>query len=159
MLFIKEGSPIINPLTMNPEIIFGICSNLAIVGWLLLAIAPRWKWTFIIVFSGGISLVLAGVYAFLIVTHFGEGEGNFSTLEGVMLLFQNPYAVLAGWIHYLVFDLFIGAWILKNSQQHSINHFLVLPILFLTLMFGPVGLLLYWILRAIKTKKILHENF
>ena len=144
---------------MTPEIIFTLCSNLAILGWIIMAVAPRWKYTHYLVTSGVVSFLLGGVYCWIMVTTFGEGEGNFSSLQGVMQLFQNPNAVLAGWIHYLAFDLFIGAWILKNSQQHGIHHVLILPVLFLTLMFGPIGLISYLILRAIKTKKVLRENF
>ena len=144
---------------MTPEIIFTLCSNMAILGWIIMAVAPRWKFTHLIVTSGAVSFVLAGVYFWIIVTTFGEAEGNFSSLQGVIQLFQNPNAVLAGWIHYLAFDLFIGAWILKNSQQQGIHHLLIIPVLFLTLMFGPIGLLIYLVIRAIKTKAILHDNF
>lgn len=144
---------------MTPDIIFTICSNCAIAGWILMAIAPRWKFTNGIVISGAVSFFLGGIYFWLIVSHFGEGGGDFSSLNGVMQLFQNPYAVLAGWIHYLAFDLFIGAWILKDSQRHLIHHLIVVPILFLTLMFGPIGFLIYVMLRAIKTKQVLHANF
>lgn len=144
---------------MTPEIIFTLCSNLAIVGWIIMAVAPRWKFTHLIVTSGAISLLLGGVYFWIIVTTFGDGEGNFSSLQGVMQLFENPNAVLAGWIHYLAFDLFIGSWILRDSQRHAIHHLIIVPVLFLTLMFGPIGLMIYGIIRAIKTKVVLHDNF
>ena len=72
---------------------------------------------------------------------------SFGSLQGVMLLFQSPTAVLGGWIHYLIFDLFIGAWIVRDAKRRDINHWLTLPILFATLMVGPVGLMLYLLLR------------
>jgi len=56
--------------------------------------------------------------------------------------------VLAGWVHYLAFDLFIGCWIVLDAQERHIKHLLLVPCLGLTFMFGPVGLLLYFILRA-----------
>jgi uncharacterized membrane protein YraQ (UPF0718 family) len=84
--------------------------------------------------------------------------GGFSSLEGVMILFQSPTAVFGGWIHYLVFDLFIGAWIVRDAKRQGINHWFTLPILFATLMAGPAGLLLYLLLRlALKRTLTLAE--
>jgi len=91
---------------------------------------------------------------------FGEGGGgNFSSLAGVRTLFESDYALLGGWIHYLVFDLFIGAWEVRDAQRLRINHFLVIPCLFFTLMAGPVGLLMYFILRwALRKQFIVNEG-
>ena len=63
-------------------------------------------------------------------------------------MFSQRGALLAGWVHYLAFDLFVGAWIVATAPKYGIAHWLVLPCLFFTLMAGPVGLLLYFILRA-----------
>ena len=142
---------------MKPETIFNICQNAAPVGWLLMTFAPRWKWTRIIVLSGLYPLLLGLVYLSLIVFFFGESEGDFGSLQGVAKLFENPYALTAGWIHYLAFDMFVGAWEVNDSQKHGISHFLVIPCLFFTLMFGPIGLILYFIIRWVKTKKLLHD--
>lgn len=141
---------------MKAETLFQICNSAAPVGWLLMAIAPRWSWTKKIVLSGLFPLVLGLIYLGIIVTTFGSSEGNFNSLAGVMKLFENPYAVTAGWIHYLAFDMFIGAWEVNDSQKHGISHWLVIPCLFFTLMFGPIGLILYFVIRLIKTKQLLH---
>jgi hypothetical protein len=90
---------------------------------------------------------------------FGEGEGDFNSLQGVMKLFTSPWGVTAGWIHYLAFDMFIGSWELSNGQKHGLNHFLIIPCLLLTFFFGPIGLIMFYLLRASKTKKLIHENF
>jgi phage shock protein PspC (stress-responsive transcriptional regulator) len=74
-------------------------------------------------------------------------------------LFQNDIGVLAGWAHYLAFDLFIGAWMTSNAQRLGLTHWKIIPCLFLTFMFGPVGLLTYFIVRAAMTKKVFHEHF
>ncbi|MBX2955358.1 MAG: DUF4281 domain-containing protein [Cyclobacteriaceae bacterium] len=144
---------------MNPDKLFLICNNLALAGWLLMVVAPRWKWTFSIIVSGAVILLLSAVYLTLIVLYFGEGEGNFSSLDGVMTLFENREAVLAGWVHYLAFDMFVGTWIVSNSQKLGIKHWWIVPCLFFTFMLGPIGLILYFSVRAVHTKKILHENF
>jgi Domain of unknown function (DUF4281) len=142
---------------MKPETLFQICNSAAPVGWLLMAVAPRWSWTRKLVLSGLFPLVLGLVYLSLIVIFFGESEGDFSSLAGVSKLFENPYALTAGWIHYLAFDMFVGAWQVTDSQKRGISHWLVIPCLFLTLMFGPIGLLAYFLIRYIKTKQLFHE--
>lgn len=144
---------------MQPDSIFSIGNLVAMTGWILLTVAPRWKVTRTVVLSGLIPLLLGAAYLILVALFFGKSEGSFGTLSGVMTLFQNPWAVLAGWIHYLAFDLFVGSWEVRDSERHGISHFLVIPCLFLTFMLGPVGLLVYFIIRGIKTKQVLHDNF
>ncbi len=70
-----------------------------------------------------------------------------TSLGGVMALFSSPHIMLVGWVHYLVFDLFVGAWEVRDARRRSIHHGMVVPCLFLTLMVGPVGLLAYLVLR------------
>lgn len=144
---------------MNADQIFLLCNNLALAGWILMVVAPRWKWTFNIIITGGIIILLSAIYLTLIVLYFGKAGGNFSSLSGVMKLFENREAVLAGWVHYLAFDMFVGTWMLSNSQKLGIRHWWIIPCLFFTFMLGPIGLILYFVVRAIHTKKILHENF
>jgi hypothetical protein len=132
---------------MSPETIFSICTKLVLPGWLLLLFAPRWKWTARFIGAVLLPLALAGVYLFLVATHFGRTEGGFGSLAEVALLFRNPHNLLAGWIHYLAFDLFVGSWEVRDAQRLGIHHLLVVPCLVLTFIFGPVGLLLYFLLR------------
>ena len=122
-----------------------------------MVVAPRWKWTKLIILSGFYPLLLAIAYLALIILFFGDAEGDFGSLQGVATLFQNPFALTAGWIHYLAFDMFIGAWEVRDSKKNGISHLLIIPCLFFTFMFGPVGLLMYFALRWLKTKKLLHE--
>jgi len=142
---------------MKPETIFQICNSIAPIGWILMIVAPRWIVTKKMILSGLMPLLLAVVYLALIVIFFGDSEGNFSSLQGVAKLFEDPFALTAGWIHYLAFDMFIGAWEVNDSQKHGISHFLVIPCLIITFLFGPIGLLFYFTIRSIKTKKIFHE--
>ena len=88
--------------------------------------------------------------------YFGRPEGaGFGSLAGVALLFSVPELLLAGWIHYLAFDLFVGAWEVKDAQQAGIHHVAVIPCLFATLIFGPGGLVLYWIIKL--TYRVIHQ--
>jgi hypothetical protein len=139
---------------MKAEQIFSITNLIAIAGWLLLVILPRWKGTRILVLSGLIPLLFSAAYLVLISLFFWSAEGGFGSLADVMKLFTNPWATLAGWIHYLAFDLFVGSWELRDSQQRGISHWLVIPCLFLTFLFGPIGFLLYNVLRFFLKKEV-----
>ena len=115
--------------------------------WALLLFAPRWTWTQRLVHTAFIPLLLGAVYlGFLSAGVFfgqaSEGAGFF-TLAGVMALFAHPVGALTGWTHYLVFDLFIGAWIARDAARRDVPWWLMAPSLFFTLMFGPIGLAIY----------------
>ncbi|HEX8459403.1 MAG TPA: ABA4-like family protein [Pyrinomonadaceae bacterium] len=140
---------------MSPETIFSICTKLVLPGWLLLVFAPRWKWTARFIAACALPLALACVYLVIVATHFGRSEGGFGSLAEVSLLFRDPYNLLAGWVHYLAFDLFVGAWEVRDAGRLGIHHLLVVPCLVLTFLFGPVGLLLYFVLRFAFKRELL----
>ncbi len=137
---------------MNAESIFSIANTLALIGWILLIFIPRWSWTRKIVVAGTIPLLLSVAYLVLIVLFFGQADGGFDSLENVMKLFTNKWAVLVGWIHYLAFDLFVGSWEVKDSQEKGVSHWFVIPCLILTFLLGPIGFLLYNVIRFFVTK-------
>ena len=144
---------------MSPETLFAVCSWLAVLGWLLLIFLPRWKWSARVIAGGLIPVLLGLLYIYLIATHFGESGGGFNSLAEVSQLFRSPYNLLAGWVHYLAFDLFIGSWEVRDSERLKIHHLLVVPCLVLTFMLGPVGLLLYLVLRSTwKRRFIVNEE-
>lgn len=144
---------------MTPEQFFELGSSLALVGWVLLAfVSPFWFKVpgFI---NGIIVVLLAACYAWLILSNFNAGDfQKFSTVEGVQELFQDKQMLVAGWIHYLAFDLFIGTWIVLNARKHAINHWLTVPSLFLTFFLGPIGWLTYFLLRFAVTRNYFSEN-
>lgn len=123
----------------------------AMVGWLVLALGGRRGWASGLVSGAAIPLLLGMLYAGLLVTHWGSSEGGFGSLADVATLFSNDWVLLAGWVHYLAFDLFIGSWEVRDAAKHAVPHLLVIPCLVLTFLFGPVGLLLYFALRTWKT--------
>ncbi len=131
---------------MSAELLFSISSFVVLPGWLLLALAPRWRWTQRIA-AVTLPLALAVVYLILLVTNFGKG-GGFGSLAQVSKLFENPWVLMAGWIHYLAFDLFTGGWIVRDSERLGITHAFVVPCLALTFLFGPTGLLAWFVIRA-----------
>jgi len=147
---------------MNWDMIFGFANAWALLGWVILALAPKREIVVPIVFFAG-SVLLACLYAGLIIPLMaglisdggptGRPAADFSSLAGVMALFDSPGGATIGWIHYLAFDLFVGIWIARNADAHKISRWFQIPILFFTLMAGPIGLLLYLLLRQLKGEK------
>jgi hypothetical protein len=134
---------------------FSAASTLAMTGWVMLAASHfgRLRWIRpcpeIIV-----PLLLSAAYAALILAFWTSAEGGFSSLADVALLFQTPEILLAGWLHYLAFDLLIGAWIVRANEVEGLPFALLLPILALTFLFGPVGYLLFQSLRLARFHKL-----
>lgn len=145
---------------MSPDSVFQTCSTIAMVGWLvLLIISPFWS-SFDKFLIGIIITLFTIVYAWLIFQVFRpEDFEKFGSLNGVMELFTDKTAVTAGWVHYLAFDLLTGIWIKKNAQKYNIHHLILIPCLLLTFMLGPIGLLLYLLVRWIKTKQYFVANY
>ena len=90
----------------------------------------------------------AALYTVVIAVHFFGSAGGFSSLQDVALLFSDPWLLLAGWIHYLAFDLLVGAWEARDARERGIPHLFVVPSLILTFLFGPAGWLLYLGIRS-----------
>ncbi len=137
---------------MTPSKIFEISNSLALIGWLLLIIAPTWKYTKIII-QYGLLLLFAGLYAFFVIKDIGNFKpDSFSTLENVKALFQNDSAVAMGWLHYLCFDLLVGTYIVEKCEKAKISRWLYTIALPFTFMFGPLGYLIFRIIYFLKTK-------
>ena len=103
-------------------------NSIALAGWLLLIFLPRWRWTATVVPLLAVPL-LSAVYAVLAAAALPGSEGGFSSLAGVRALFADPWVLLAGWTHYLAFDLFIGSWQVRDAQRRGVPHLLVVPAL------------------------------
>lgn len=138
---------------MSLNDLFSAASAFAMAGWILLAVAPRWRWTDRLVVSGAWSLVLSLLYAILIVRYFGASAGGFGSIAEVRALFSNDALLLAGWVHYLAFDLLVGAFEVRQARLANFPHLLLIPILALTFFLGPIGLLAFFIARSIQAKR------
>lgn len=144
---------------MSADKIFELANTFALIGWvLLLLVQPIWMHTTKLV-TGLIVTILCITYAWMLFGGFSLSTlSSFGTLEGVMGLFKDKNMVTAGWLHYLAFDLFIGSWICTNAQKHGIKHWWLIPCLLLCFMMGPVGLLLYFVVRTLSTRSYFAEN-
>ena len=133
------------------ETIFQLSSLPVLPVWLLMIFAPRWTWTKRILESSLVILPPAIMYALLIVPAIPTALPLLAnpTLPGIMGLLGSPAGATVGWIHFLAFDLFVGRWAYLDSLERKIHPLVTGPILFLILMFGPLGFLLYLAARAI----------
>lgn len=137
---------------MTAEQLFSLLNLVAMVAWLPLVFLPRQRWATTVV-PVMTPVLLAVVYVALVAVALPRSEGGFSSLAGVRTLFDNPWGLLAGWTHYLAFDLFIGGWEVRDAQRRGIPHLLVVPALVLTFLLGPGGLLLYLAIRTVASRK------
>src|SRR5215468_1667190 len=128
---------------MNPEQVFAIANLVALAAWLLLAVVPRRPWVTTVVTGTAVPALFAVAYIVIIGSQWRTSAGSFSTLAGVSVLFSNPWLLLAGWLHYLAFDLLAGTWEVSDARGRGIPHLVVVPCLALTFMFGPAGWLVY----------------
>ena len=139
---------------MNASSIFSFGNSFVLLGWILLVFLPDWKYTQALVLNG-VVVFFAILYSYLIGKDIGSFDPNsFSTLANVKALFQNDDAVAAGWLHYLAFDLFVGAYIVRESKKLGISRWIYTLILPFTFMFGPVGYLFFSIYKTLKVKII-----
>jgi hypothetical protein len=134
--------------------LFLVANLFAMIGWALLVAAPGWRWTERLVLSGTWSIALAVVYTALVLRALPGAEGNFTSIAGVRMLFANDALLTAGWVHYLAFDLMVGAIEVRLANRHGIPHIILIPILIATLMLGPLGLLAFVITLSIREGRL-----
>jgi hypothetical protein len=124
------------------SIIFSICNTTALLAWLLLIGWPSARLTTLVVTNRAMTLVLSVAYVFLVSYALSLNPGGgFNSLEQVTQLFSARESVLAGWVHYLAFDLFVGIWI--SEQMKDASRWVRTPILVATFLLGPLGYSLY----------------
>jgi hypothetical protein len=133
---------------VTAEALFSLASAAVLPGWALLVLVPRWKWTARLVGPVLIPALLSLLYLYLLAARWAILANGFGSLATVRRLFDDPAVLLAGWVHYLAFDLFIGSWEVRDAQRLALPHLLVVPCLLLTLLFGPVGFLSYLVVRG-----------
>lgn len=133
---------------MTPDAVFQIANTTALLGWAVLLGSPLFPVIADRIAAYAIPLLLSVAYAGLILAFWARGEGGFDSLDNVARLFQTRELLLAGWIHYLAFDLFVGAWIVRKGRSESVPFLLVVPCLVLTFLFGPAGFLTFAAIRA-----------
>jgi Domain of unknown function (DUF4281) len=130
--------------------VFQISNALALLGWAAILILPNWALLDRVVFFC-ITCLLCVIYCYLIFAARSvdteKPVGSFTSLAGIIALFKTPRVVLAGWVHFLAFDLVLGLMIRSDAAMHDIPHAVLIPVYLLTLLLGPAGVLVYVALR------------
>lgn len=135
---------------LNPSLAFSLAGLVALLAWLGLAAAlfvPALRGRVFPAAGLVVPALIAVAYALLIPAGLNAPGGGFGSIAEVRALFMNDSALAAGWLHYLAFDLFVGTWIAREGLAASVPRLLLLPCLVLTFLFGPVGFLLFLLLR------------
>ena len=128
--------------------------------WFILIVFPQSHLSRIFVTSIFPFFILSGVYTFILYKSYLIGydfDGNFSLYLGLSelsRLFEDHLYIMIFWTHFIAINLFIGGWIVKDSQKFSINKVLIAVPLIMTYLIGPIGLFLYWIIRIFYAKRI-----
>ncbi len=133
---------------MTPDALFQIANPLALLGWVALLLSPLWPRAADRIAAVLVPSLLAVAYVGLLAAYWGRAEGGgFGSLDEVAALFAQRHVLLAGWLHYLAFDLVVGAMIVRQGRALQMPFWVVLPCLPLTFLFGPAGFLLFQSLR------------
>ena len=134
---------------------FVAINALVLPAWAMLIFLPKARITNTAVHSMLWPMVMGSIYTVLLIAAMGFGVGDPNagfSLPGVQALFDHPNGVLIGWSHYLAFDLFVGAWIGRDALRRGVPHWQTVPCLLGSFAFGPVGLLLYALIRVFTGK-------
>src|SRR5689334_19957118 len=107
---------------MTPNQVFAIANAVALVPWLLLAVLPGRRWVTHAITGLALPMLFAITYTVIVAAQFSGSSGGFSSLADVALLFSNPWLLLAGWIHYLAFDLLVGTWMVIDARERGLPH-------------------------------------
>ena len=144
---------------MSYDSLFNIANGIALASWIILLLFPFHSFTNRLL-VGVTVMILCLAYSILVYNIMVPQDFNkFRSLSGVASLLSVPAAALAGWIHYLAFDLMAGLFVAHNAAKHGISHAWIIPCLLLTFMLGPVGLLLYFLIRWSLTKHYFATNY
>ncbi|WP_199556297.1 ABA4-like family protein [Sandaracinobacteroides hominis] len=140
----------------NADLVFSIANWFVLVGWAALLLAPLRRDALVLV-ARVVAAAVCAMYAILVVRGLAVGPGlpegaGFGSLDAVVALLSTRGAMLAGWIHYLAFDLFVASWMLADAPRAGVPHWVVVPLLGLTLMMGPVGLLVYLLVAGMRRR-------
>jgi hypothetical protein len=134
------------------ETLFSVAGAAAAVGWLTLAFAPSHWQKGVRLTSLAVAGALAMLYAGLIGAFWISADGGFRSLEDVARLFGTPGLLLAGWVHYLAFDLLVGLWEREEAARVGVPRWALVPCLLLTFLLGPLGWLSFLAVRAFTTR-------
>ncbi len=134
------------------ETIFAVSSFFVLPVWALMIFLPHWRVTRRLIGSPLIAALPAVLYAALVFPRLAQVWPLVArpSLAGIAGLLGSPAGATIAWLHFLAFDLLVGRWIYLDSRDRGLSAWLMAPMLYLTLMLGPCGFLLYLLFRRVK---------
>ena len=133
---------------MRPDTAFQLVQLLPLPIWFTWIVVPRSRLARYLGNSDWPWVALAVVYLACFVRALAAGgqlgPESFTSLSGMMRLFDSPWGALTGWVHYLCFDTFVARWMVSSVPGAGYR---LSPILIATMMFGPLGLLAFFAAR------------
>jgi hypothetical protein len=141
----------INPYNVwaliSPATLFGLANLIVMPAWVLLIIMPGWRWTRVAA-AYATPALLAVVWALVMLARIEPLGAGFGSIEEFMKMMLDPYLLVGMWLHCLMLDLFLGAWIVRDAQRLGVPHGYVIPCLIVAFVAGPVGLIAYFAVRV-----------
>jgi hypothetical protein len=140
---------------MSMSTLFSLSSLLVMPFWALMILLPGWRWSERLIRSPRIAAPAALLYAALVVPQLGGVLGAVANpdLAGIAALFASEAAVTVAWVHFLAFDLFVGRWVYLDARERRIHPLVSGPVLLLVLLLGPLGFVVYLLLRSSATRR------
>jgi len=140
---------------MDAELLFKFANLFAAAGWLgmIVGIVTNRPWLRDRLARVYWPMTIAVCYTLAIITGWSSGEGGFASLAEVRRLFASDWLLLAGWMHYLAFDLFVGASIAAEAERANLSRLVLIPVLPLSFLFGPMGFLLFHVIRLVRQRQ------
>ncbi|TDP93617.1 ABA4-like family protein [Labedaea rhizosphaerae] len=137
-------------------VLFNLTFYLAVPFWLLMIVAPRWPVTERIVASPWIATPPLVVYLIIVLPHFDRLWAAVSRPDlGVLQAFLGSgIGAAAIWAHLIAFDLFIGRWMYWEARKLGIHPLVMAPILVLTILLSPIGLLVFLVVREVAVRQV-----
>jgi len=155
LIFMLKRGKLAKPLSetgmvMTPEQVFNIANVFALVGWIALVFLPSHPAAVEGIARTLVPGLLSLAYVAIIIPALfgGGGGGSLGSFEGVASILNQPWILVAGWLHYLAFDLLVGTWEVTTARSEGIPHYAVLPCLLLTFILGPVGFIAFLAVRG-----------
>jgi hypothetical protein len=141
---------------MDPQLLFALAFPLALPFWALMILAPSWSVTRRVIASPLIVVPPLLVYALAVLPALGVVLPAVAspTLAGVAGLLATPLGAAAGWAHFIGFDLFVGRWIYLDARERGVPHLITAPVLVLTILLGPLGMLAHLVVRAVRQRSV-----
>ena len=127
---------------------------------MLIIFIPNSKISQIFVNSVILPLLLATAYVYVIYQTILMDETLFDVfklylnIDSLYTIFATESFLLVFWLHFLSLNLFLGSWMSRDAIKHNISRRLVFIPIILVYFTGPLGIVIYWMVRIFYAKRL-----